>query len=159
MARINMLASLLSVAVLVLLQGCEVSGDNRFRDQFRWIAGKWKGEYDGRTVIEKWSWKKHRYEGLGIELEREDTVFAERLYLEDHHGKSSYIAVLKDRPPVLFAGTAIKGQRAWEFENKEHDFPSRIIYELADDSTLVISILGPGGNGHNGYSYTLKRSK
>ncbi len=148
-----------ALIAVVLFAGCEEPRKNQFRDEFRWISGKWKGEFDGRTVIETWSWEKHRFEGTGMEIEEGDTVFAERLYLEEHQDNYSYIAVLEGRPPILFAGSYDSEEKEWTFENPEHDFPSRILYQRQSDSTLVISIKGPRSADNNGFSYTLKRTR
>lgn len=140
----------------ILLSACNTPKDNDFRDQFRWISGKWKGEYDGRTVIEQWSWEKHRFEGTSIEIEKGDTVLNETLFLEEHAGHSSYIAVLTERDPILFSGSHNISSNKWVFQNPEHDFPAQLVYQLLGDSALNISVHGPDGNG---FSYQLVRTK
>lgn len=155
----NTKTAFLWLIVPLILASCKQVENPEFRNQFRWLAGKWQGEHDGRQFIERWKWNRDHYEGLGIEMEQGDTVFEEQLFLRDIAGHSSYIAVLKEDPPVLFNGTFEKPEKQWVFENKEHEFPSRIIYRQLNDSTIRIFVLGPGNDTRNGYDYQLKRSR
>ncbi|MEQ9186390.1 MAG: hypothetical protein RLP15_01565, partial [Cryomorphaceae bacterium] len=78
---------------LVVLMGCSESG-NAFRDQFRWLSGKWKGANDGIELIEQWKWNKSRFEGIAFEIKDGDTLLTEHLFLEEFNGIPGYVAIV-----------------------------------------------------------------
>ena len=58
-----------------------------------------------------------------------------------------YIPRPRENPlPVAFR-LVESGDRRLVFENPDHDFPTRIAYELRDDGSLLVWIAGPGDAG------------
>lgn len=146
------------VIVMLAMAACSGRQNRPLREQFRWIAGQWKGQNGKVTLIERWKWNKYRYEGVGFELSGEDTLFREQLYIEDFGGQVGYVVVLPERPTRLFAPVAADSGR-WVFENKEHDFPAQIIYATEGDSALTVSLLARDGAFRGEHSYQLRRAK
>ena len=111
-------------------------------DEFSWLIGQWQGDFGGGTFTEKWEMiDENKIIGSGCFVARNDTVFREELSLLRIGNNCGYISEADDNPPVLFTLTEKTGNK-WTFENKEHDFPKKIIYSLKDDGSLFVSVEG-----------------
>lgn len=148
----------ISIVILGLfLIGCSESEDAGLKNQFRWIAGQWQGQNGNVTMIERWKWDKTQYVGEGYEIQGSDTLFSEKLFIRSFDAKPVYVASLPKSGLTLFEGVK-KEDQVWQFENAEHDFPSRIIYMQEGDSALTISLFAKGETSHRGeHSYHLSR--
>lgn len=140
----------------ITMIGCDLNSDSGFRDQFRWISGKWKGQVADTVMVEQWKWNRHRFEGVGYEIWGDDTIFSQEIFLEPHGGFSSYVAVIPGQLPVMFSGHH-RGN-SWIFINAEHDFPSRVVYVPEGDSLITVSIVDREDT-LSGWSYSLRRVK
>jgi hypothetical protein len=150
-----------SVLLTILLAAMAFScgpKENEFRDGFQWISGKWSGTLDDVEVVEHWMWNKHRFEGFGYHVSEGDTVFKEYLFLEEYQGIPGFTAVYGDNGPYTFAMKHSDGQ-VFVFQNEDHDFPSKIIYQLDSDSALTITLIGNGNPSKEEQSYQLLRTK
>ena len=146
------------IILITLFSGCVESEETELRKQFRWISGQWQGQNGSVTLLERWKWNKTQYVGEGYELQGPDTLFSEKLYIRSFDGKPVYVASLPKSGVTLFEGN--QSDSAWVFENKDHDFPSRIQYQTEADTALVISLFAKGESAHRGeHSYQLVRTK
>lgn len=128
-----------------------------FRNKFRWISGHWVGKVGENEVRESWTWKKHRFEGVGFTIENgDDTISMESLFLDSYAGQIAYIAVVDDRGPFLFTLSRMQ-ENLVVFENSEHDFPSVISYEKRGDSAITISLYSKNEKAVPAMKYNLKR--
>lgn len=132
--------------------------ENEFRDNFRWLSGKWSGVNDDIQIVEHWMWDKHRFEGTGYHIDDGDTVFKEFLFLEEYNGVAGFTIVFGESGPYTFALKQSDGQ-VFVFQNQDHDFPSEIIYRLDSDSALTITLIGNGNPIKEEQSYQLLRTK
>lgn len=149
---------LLTLGISILAISACSSKNNEFRDQYRWLSGKWTGQRDDIKLFESWKWNKYRFEGYAYELQGDDTLFKEHLFLEDFEGRPSYIVVIKDREPLLFHRVPGK-ENELIFQNQEHDFPSVIKYSHEADTTLTVSLMTREKPTEAEISYQLKRTK
>jgi hypothetical protein len=69
-----------------------------------------------------------------------------------------YFASPRGRPAVPFKAIESKDKRV-VFENKEHDFPKRIIYWLGGDGSLHARIEGDPGDKESAMEWTWKRGR
>jgi hypothetical protein len=146
------------IVLIMLLSGCGENEETELRNQFRWISGQWEGQNGSVTLLERWKWDKTQYVGEGYELQGSDTLFSEKLFIRSFDGKPVYVASLPKSGVTLFEG--IKSDSTWVFENKDHDFPSRIQYQIEADSAFTISLFAKGEHAHRGeHSYQLVRMK
>lgn len=148
-----------SAAYLVVLfaflgTSCQDSS-NAFRDQFRWLSGKWHGENEGVVLIEQWKWSNHRFEGKGYEILEGDTVTAESMYLQDFDGHIAYIVTVGGGGPFMFSYEP--KDVSYRFRNPEHDFPSLIEYAPKADSAIQIHLYALG-ESEPAISYVLNRA-
>ena len=73
--------------------------------------------------------------GVGFSIEEGDTVLSENLYLKKFEDTWAYIALPENQTITLFALTEYSESK-FIFENNEHDYPQRIIYEFTADGKL-----------------------
>jgi hypothetical protein len=145
------------IAALVLLSACSTK-NNSFRDQYRWLSGQWKGYNDGTTMIESWKWEKYRFEGTGVEIIGNDTVFSETMYIESFGDQAAYVVIIKDRSPIMFHRVE-ESENRLVFVNEHNDFPSQIIYQHESDTALTVSLMAKGRPDGAEVSYQMTRTK
>jgi len=122
-------------------------------EKLSWLEGAWiseppAGEESGDSnVVSEESWKRidaRTLEGHSYTIKQGDTVFTEKLRLEQNEEGIFYIATVPHNPgPVYFKSIRIEEDEA-VFENPAHDFPNRIIYrrERGEVDTLHARIEG-----------------
>jgi hypothetical protein len=142
---------------LIFLSACSTK-NNAFRDQYRWLSGKWEGEDKGTIMFENWKWEKHRFEGTAAEIVMNDTVFSEHLFIEQFDNEAAYIVVMKERSPILFHQIEDEMGRL-VFVNEANDFPAKIIYQQDSENSLTISLMAKGRPNQAEVSYQMTRMK
>lgn len=137
---------LLIIFVLQELGTAQNNKAPRIADLF-WLLGKWErtNEQNGRYSLEEWSRKDTlSYQGTGLTIQINDTVFKEELSLIKEGNAIFYVAEVAHNPaPVKFKLTSLKGTKAI-FENPDHDFPKKITYLLENKKKLKVQIEGDG---------------
>lgn len=113
-------------------------------DSLAWMAGCWEGSYpNGRTVSEQWMKPSGNVMlGMSRTVRNRKTVAHEFIQLEQSEdGVIRYIARPSNQPEAVFTLILLEGRKA-VFENSQHDFPQRIIYERVSADSLVARIEG-----------------
>lgn len=137
-------ASLLACSALFLVSlGAGPAGkENPTLESLDWLAGHWSIEKGGTTMEEYWT---PPAGGVMLGLHRDvfpnGRSFFEYLRIEKGPDGLVYRASPAGRPPTSFRLVELEGRRV-VFENPDHDFPQRIIYEGRDDRTLHARIEG-----------------
>lgn len=111
----------------------------------KWLVGTWKSVSKDGILFE--IWKKENdslITGQGFLISANDTLFSEKLELRQTGINLFYIATVKgqnNEQPVSFTFTEFnKGE--FNFVNKDHDFPQRIIYKNPQPDFLCVRIEG-----------------
>jgi hypothetical protein len=106
------------------------------------FPGKWKMDFDKSKVFEEWDMlSETELVGKSYSLEDEVQIIREKLYLKKFADQWAYVAVPNGQNIALFALIEYSPKK-FVFENKEHDFPQRIIYEFHKDGKLTAAIEG-----------------
>ncbi|MHA3788574.1 DUF6265 family protein [Flavobacterium hauense] len=133
--------TLLSAAALLLLASCkkEITSAN-------WFLGEWGNKSSEGELTERWKKENDSvYHGESyFVVSGKDTVFAEHIKLEDANGKLAYIVTVpgqNNEQSVRFEMTS-SNENQIIFENPEHDYPSKIIYNKVGTDSLVAEISG-----------------
>lgn len=118
-----------ALCVAIAVGGAAAASDLSSLDGLRFLEGHWAGG-SGRVEMEEiWIGPKG---GVMLGLHRDvasgKQAFFEYLRIEHRDGQVTYIASPRGVGTTGFALVALEGQRA-VFENLEHDFPQRIIYQ------------------------------
>jgi hypothetical protein len=100
------------------------------------FPGIWKMNSDKIEYYEEWKIvNEYDLTGIGFSIEKGDTVLSEELYVQKFAEQWAYIAIPVNQAITLFALTEYSESK-FIFENKEHDYPQRIIYEFTVDGQL-----------------------
>lgn len=110
-----------------------------------WLQGAWSGEKDGVVMEEMWTEPRGgALLGLHRDVKGDRMLSWEFLRIEAAEGGTFYYASPRSAPPTAFKLVETGARRA-VFENKEHDFPQRIVYWLDAAGALHARIEGPQG--------------
>ncbi len=113
-------------------------------DSLGWMAGCWEGFFlNGRTVSEQWM-KPAGNVMMGMSRTVRDGKTTEYEFIrleQSEDGAIRYIARPSNQAEAAFTLVLLQGRKA-VFENPQHDFPQRIIYERISGDSLVARIEG-----------------
>jgi hypothetical protein len=102
---------------------------------FTWLSGYWLSCSDGREVAETWSVPRQgTLIGSTITLEAGKVSF-EYARIASHGGRTSFFGSPGGKPAVEFS-LKTAGERSVVFENLQHDFPHRVMYERRGDELI-----------------------
>jgi len=119
-------------------------GPLRSLSDLAFMTGCWRGKLAGRdgTVEERYN-----PAAGGLMLGTSQTIVGGRTVsfeffkIEQAEGGIAMTPAPQGKPSVSFELASLEDQKA-VFENLEHDFPKRIVYQLRDDGSLVARIEG-----------------
>lgn len=108
--------------------GFNVMGQDSGVNQFDWMIGTWRGDMGKGTFTEVWERKNDQLLiGQGYYIAGKDTLMYEDLRIQQFGAYWAYIPMINNGAPTMFVMIESKDNSV-VFENKEHDFPQRIIY-------------------------------
>ncbi|MFZ4544104.1 MAG: DUF6265 family protein [Saprospiraceae bacterium] len=114
-------------------------------NQLKWLSGTWFNESDKGVLYEIWERNgSSEYAGRSFFISGKDTLFSESIRIVKKDEYLLYIPVVRDQNdgnPVQFR-LIDSPKKTWIFENKQHDFPQRIIYMNPAPDSLVARIEG-----------------
>ena len=110
-----------------------------------WMEGAWGGEKDGVVMEELWTGPRGgALLGLHRDVKGQRLLSWEFLRIQATEAGITYFASPRSAPPTPFKLVETGDKRA-VFENKEHDFPQRILYWVDAKGALHARIEGPQG--------------
>jgi hypothetical protein len=122
-----------------------------------WIAGSWQGGMGGRTYEEQWLRPAGgTMIGMSRTLANGKTVAYEFLQIRKEGEDVFYVAQPNGGPKTPFK-LVKRSENEAVFENKEHDFPQRILYRRDGDS-LVARIEGEVNGKLRAVDFPMKRA-
>ena len=130
-----------AIGLLILMSVSVSAQDQPEMAKLVWISGCWKSE--GNVQSEE-QWTKldgKSMLGMGRTIANGKTVFHEFMQIRERADGIHYIAQLNDEAPVSFKLVKVNANLAI-FENPQHDFPQRIIYQRTIEGSLFAAIEG-----------------
>ena len=123
-----------SLAIAVLTLGAPAAAsDPPDLDRLSWLVGYWVGRTERVEMEEIWIEPKG---GVMLGLHRDSApgrpAFFEYLRIEEREGRVVFVASPRGTGSTEFALVRFDGQHA-VFENREHDYPQRIIYRRSGE--------------------------
>jgi Domain of unknown function (DUF6265) len=106
-------------------------------ESLNWLAGCWQGTGKQEGITEQWMYPAGGLMlGMGRTVKDGRAVEYEFTRISEEHGTLVYTATPSGQETASFT---LSGGAAGEFifENKQHDFPQRVIYKLQDGSLLA----------------------
>lgn len=106
------------------------------------FPGKWKMDLANTEIYEEWVVvSENELIGKSYSVEEVKEMINETLYLKKFGDQWAYVAIPSEQSITLFA-LVEHSPKKFTFENKEHDFPQRIIYEFHKGGKLTAAIEG-----------------
>lgn len=110
-----------------------------------WLEGHWVGEKDGVSMEEHWTGPGGgSLLGLHRDVRAGRLISWEFLRIDRTSEGTFYFASPRSAQPTPFKLVEL-GDKRVVFENKQHDFPQRILYWLDSKGALHARIEGPQG--------------
>ena len=123
-----------------------------------WLTGEWVQTTQKGEVRETWlPARGGAMAAVNQTLREGRTRQMEFIMLTETPDGLVYTAIVAGQPPTPFRLTSLEGGRA-VFENQEHDFPKKIIYEPCD-ADLCAAIEGPMDGQTRRMSWRFKRAR
>lgn len=114
-------------------------------ERLAWFEGRWEGVSGGTSMEEQWtSLRGGALLGLHRDVKAGRMVSFEFLRIQKTPEGILYFASPRSRPPVAFKLVELGARRA-VFENREHDFPQRVLYWIDAAGAMHARIEGPQG--------------
>ncbi|MFT3909866.1 MAG: DUF6265 family protein [Ferruginibacter sp.] len=140
------------LAVALILMAFAIKQDTGAFKKLYALEGTWvMKSKKGNTIGESWVKVNDDYlQNKGFYVKGNDTVVTERVALRKIKNEISYTSTVEDqnnKQPIAFKLTSFENN-VFIFENPEHDFPKRIIYELISADSIHAWIdAGKSGTG------------
>jgi hypothetical protein len=135
--KTQLLSGSLILSSIFLLSACSTNEETEI-NSLKWMLGKWQSSTEEGILYEEWkkvndsTYSGHAY---AITIEG-DTTFSETAEITKTNGSITYSVTVNEESSTDFA--LVDNQEGAVFENVDHDFPQRIIYQkLAKDSLFA----------------------
>jgi hypothetical protein len=126
------------------------------------LTGKWKMETKKGFLYEHWyTVNDSTLQNKSYRVNGTDTLPQETVELKISNGAITYtstVAGQNNQRPVTFTLVSNHDGK-YIFENKGHDFPQQISYQLKDANTLIASISGKVDNNFREIPFIYKREQ
>jgi hypothetical protein len=124
------------------------------------LIGLWKMETNRGALYEEWKLlNDHQLSGKSFKINNTDTVVLERVTLSLNNNSIFYSPLVSNQnngQTIHFTLISSTNQR-YIFENKTHDFPQRVIYQLVSDKVLQARIEGTKNGKQMGSDFNYSR--
>ena len=126
--------------------------------QLAWLAGCWAEVGAERGTEEHWMQPRGgTMLGMSRTVKNGKTVAYEFMQIREEGDSLVFAAKSSGQAGAEFRGIKLPPRRA-VFENREHDFPQRVIYELTDDGILRARIEGTVNGKEKAIDYPMMRT-
>lgn len=126
------------------------------------LTGLWKMDSKRGTIYEEWQASgDNQLTGRSYKINNNDTMVLENVVISLQNNAIFYTPVVRDQnnqQPVPFKLISYNNNK-YVFENKEHDYPQRVIYELVSANDLRARIEGTRNGKESGSDFNYMRIK
>lgn len=151
-----LVTALLGLALLLSAQQ-PASDDTSSISKLKWMTGNWTTTQGNTTIEEYWTQPSaETMLGMGRTIAHGKTVYFEYLRIETRATGLVYVAHPKAGPGTDFKLKSITNSEV-VFENPEHDFPKRIIYQPTPDGNLTARVEGNPGDKEKAETFEYHR--
>ena len=125
-----------------------------------WLIGEWASHSDGARISEVWKKVSDSvYQGKSYFIRGSDTVSSESISLIQRENTLYYIPVVKNQnegQAVSFKLSVLDSTK-FVFENPDHDFPQKIMYQQLSHDSLMAEISGTVKGEHRSERFPMKK--
>jgi hypothetical protein len=154
----------ISIAIFFLLfAGISVSAQSFSEKDFKplhVLKGLWKMETGRGAIYEEWQVKSDdKLAGRSFRINNADTIVMERieLYIRGNEIVYSPVVTNQNNNQAVFFKLISNTDNCYIFENKEHDFPQRVIYNLVSKDAVHARIEGVRNGQERGSDFRYSR--
>jgi hypothetical protein len=126
------------------------------------LTGLWKMDAKRGIIYEEWQVRSdNQLSGRSYKINNNDTMVLENVIISLQDDAIFYTPIVHDQNnhlPVQFKLISCNKNR-YVFENKEHDYPQRVIYELVSANNLHARIEGSKNGKEMGSDFNYSRVK
>lgn len=126
------------------------------------LTGLWKMDSKRGILYEEWQvGGNNQLKGRSYKINNNDTILLENVVISLKNNAIFYTPTVRDQndqKPVPFKLISNNNNR-YVFENKEHDYPQRVIYELTSANELRARIEGNKGGKELGSDFIYNKVK
>lgn len=148
------------IILLLALAAITFSCSNGNLNDFKRLSGNWVAKNPEGKFVENWKCINDTLmSGSSYMIQGKDTVFTENLQLVLSDEKVQYIPTVSkqnDGESIRFKLLS-KKENEWVFENKKHDFPTKIIYSFIESDSLIATVQGNENGKFQKYTFRLKK--
>lgn len=133
---------LINTCIITIFLSITLNAQNNFKD-FKVIEGLWKIENNSENSLEEWSCISDSLMiGKSYTINNKDTIINEFLKIKaiDYAFYYSAKVLNQNNAEEIFFKLIKSEYKTFTFENPNHDFPKRIIYNLSQKNRIVASI-------------------
>ncbi|HWR94781.1 MAG TPA: DUF6265 family protein [Flavobacterium sp.] len=110
-----------------------------------WLIGNWESKTENGTLIESWEkLNDSTFQGYAYYIINNDTLHNEQIVLEQIGDSLIYNTKVSGQnrdQSIPFKSTLLSKNRL-VFENKNHDYPQKIVYNKIKNDSLMIEVSG-----------------
>ena len=151
-----------SIAIFIVVLLCGFTCQQDVFSELQELSGTWMMESKRGAIYETWTRTgKDEMQGRSFKLNGTDTITLENVRLSKLEDGLFYIPIVanqNDGKAVTFK-MINANNRTYVFENKQHDFPQRVIYHLVSKDSVHAWIEGTKNGKEGRYDYYFKRIK
>lgn len=126
------------------------------------LAGTWKMETSRGAIYEEWQVKSdNKLTGRSYRINNTDTMIMERieLFAEGNAIVYSPVVTNQNNGQAVHFKLISNADNRYVFENKEHDYPQRVIYHLVSKDAVHARIEGTRNGQERGSDFRYSRVK
>ena len=155
--------SLIIIASLIGICSCNISKTEENEiDKLEWLIGSWENVLEERELYEVWTKVNDSLlTAISFMMVYGDTVFSETMLLEQINNDLLLTPTTmnqNDGNPVTFKLISSENEK-FIFENKEHDFPQRIVYSNPQPDSLYAYIEGEENGQYHKIDFIMNKSE
>ncbi len=127
-----------------------------------WLVGNWENKSEFGDMQENWEKVNDSvYNGYSYFIKGKDTLHSETIALQQKEDQVLYVPTVKGQnndQPVVFLLTK-QTPKQLVFENPNHDYPKKIVYNQITSDSLVAVISGTQQGKASSDSFPMKKKK
>lgn len=145
--------SAIVVVLFLLIAACQGPTRSNHHD-LDWLTGTWVDAEAGH--VEEWQVSAGNYLGKGYTIEGDDTLFTEYLRIAGHDSWTYYARVEEQNDGREIPFRLVNNDPdKLIFENMNHDFPNRIIYQKKSENSLEVTV--SSATGERSFHLSMKK--
>ena len=152
----------LLILIALVSFSCKKESKENKQKNLEWLVGSWESSSDFGDIQENWEKINDSvFQGTSYLIKEKDTLHSESIALEIKDDQILYVPIVKGQnndQPVIFLLTK-QTPNQLVFENPNHDYPKKIVYNQITTDSLVAVISGTQGGKPSSDSFPMKKKK